>query len=135
DHVLEVLRAQNRDSVAGLGDLLQAGADGAVADAEMSPGQITLNALAFSGEVHESVGQLVAAHLGPLLDVTDHTAVVGKHKQTVLEERVVERHVISCQATRAALVLACGRAAAHDGRQRGPKPRRSYRGIEVCPLI
>ena len=31
DQVVEVLRAEDRDPVAGLGDLLQAGADGVVA--------------------------------------------------------------------------------------------------------
>ncbi len=93
DHVLEVLRTEDGDAIAGLGDLLQPGGDCAVTDAEVSPVQVALNALALGGEVHKSVRKLVPADLRPLLDVPDHAAVVGKPKQSVLEERVVERHL------------------------------------------
>ncbi len=78
DEVLEVLRAQDGDPVAGLGHLLQAGADRAVARAEVGPVQIPRDAVALGGEVEEAVGDLVATHLGPSFDVQDQAAVVGK---------------------------------------------------------
>ena len=93
DEVFEVLRAQDRNPVTGLGDLLQAGADGPVALAEHRPVQIPLDAVALGGEVEEPVGDLVPTHLGPSFDVPDQAAVVGKPDQSVLDERVVEGHL------------------------------------------
>ena len=92
DEVVEVLRAQDRHPVPGLGDLLQPGADSAVAGAEDRPAQVALDAVAFGREVQEAVGQLVATHLRPPFDVADQAPVVGKPDLTVLEERVVEGH-------------------------------------------
>ena len=84
DHVVQVLRAEDGDPIARLGDLLQAGGDGTVADAELRPVQVAGDAVTLGGEVDEAVGELVAADLGPLLDVTDHASVVGKPELTVL---------------------------------------------------
>ena len=134
DHVLQVLRAEDGDPIVRLGHLLQPGGDCAVTDAELSPVQIALNAVPLGGEVHESVGELVAAHLRPLLDVTDHTAVVGKPKQTVLEERVVERHVTLLSKPLVRRLSSHAVGLLHRPADE-PKPRRSYRGIEVCPLV
>ena len=92
DEVLEVLRAQDGDPVAGLGHLLEAGADRAVAHAEVGPVQIPLDAVALGGEVQESVGDLVSTHLGPSFDVKNQAAVVGKPDLSVLDERVMEPH-------------------------------------------
>ena len=92
DHVLEVLRAEDRHPVTGLGDLLKAGADGSVAGTEVGPVQLARHAVAFDGEVEEPVGELVATDLGPLLDVLDQVAVVGELDQSVLQERVVKAH-------------------------------------------
>ncbi len=50
------------------------------------------DAVAFGGEVQEAVGDLVAADLGPALDVTNHAGALGEGDLSVLDERVVERH-------------------------------------------
>ena len=93
DEILQVLRAEDRNAVAGLGHLLQAGADGAVACAEVGPVQIPCDAVALGRVVQESVGELVSTHLRPSFDVADQAAVVGKPDQSVFDERVMEPHL------------------------------------------
>ncbi len=78
DDVVQVLRAEDRDAVARLGDLLQAGADGAVARGELRPADVAGDAVALDRVVEESVGEFVAADLRPFLDVTDQVGVVGE---------------------------------------------------------
>ena len=51
DEVLEVLRAQNRHSVTGLGDLLQASRHGTVSGTEVGPAKVVCDAIAFGGEI------------------------------------------------------------------------------------
>ena len=92
DEVLQVLRAEDGDAIAGLGHLLQAGADRLVACPEVGPVQIPRDAVALGGEVQEPVGELVSTHLGPSFDVANQAAVVGKPDQSVFDERVMERH-------------------------------------------
>lgn len=77
DEVVEVLRAQDGDAVTRLGDLLQAGAHGAVSGAEVRPVQIAGHTVALGGEVQEAVGELVPTNLRPSFDVTDQASVVG----------------------------------------------------------
>ena len=126
DEVVEVLRAQDGDPVTGLGHLLQAGADGAVARAELGPVQIALDTLAFGREVQESVGELVSTHLRPSLDVTDQVAVVRKPDLSVLDEWVMEpHHTLLSKPHSGRRSLSVGRAI--------PKPRRSYRGFGRSP--
>ena len=136
DEVIEALRAQDRHPVTRLGDLLQAGADGAVACTEVGPVQLVLDAVALGGEVQESVGELVSTHLGPSLDVTDQVAVVRKHDQSVFEERVMEGHLTLLSKPRSprSRLSSCRRDAAGAdpwGQPREPKPRRSYRGYDA----
>ena len=92
DEVLEVLRAEDRDAVAGLGHLLKAGSDRAVTRAEVGPVQIPCDTVTLGGEVQEPVGELVSTHLRPSFDVTNQAAVVGKPDLSVLDERVMEPH-------------------------------------------
>ncbi len=92
DEVVEVLRAQHGDAVARLGDLLQAGAHGPVAGAEVAPHDVAVLAVAFGGEVDKPVGELVATHPRPLLNVLDQVRVVGELDLSIHDERVVVRH-------------------------------------------
>ena len=98
DEVLEVLRAQDRHPVTGLGDLLQPGADGAVARAEVGPVQIALDAVALGGEVQEPVGELVAAHLGPRLDVRTRLPLSGNLISPSLMNGLWNPIALSCQS-------------------------------------
>lgn len=84
DEIVEVLRAQDRDPVTGLGDLLQAGADGLVAGTEVGPVQVALDTVALGREVDESVGEFVPTNLRPSFDVLDQVPVVGELDQSVL---------------------------------------------------
>ena len=94
DQVVEVLRAQNGDAITRLGDLLQAGTHRAVAGTELSPRHVPFDTVAFGRVVQESVGELVATHRRPSLDVTNQAAVIGKPDLSVLaDERVMERHL------------------------------------------
>jgi hypothetical protein len=90
--VVQVLRAQDGDAIARLGDLLQPGAHGAVAGAEIGPGDVTRDAVPFGGEVQKSVGQPVATNLRPLLNVTNQVHVVREADLSIHDERVVVRH-------------------------------------------
>ena len=130
DQVLEVLRAQDRDPVAWLGDLLQSRGDRAVAHAEVGPVQVALDAVALDGEVQEAVGDPVAAHLGPTLDVPDEVSVVGKGDAPVLDEWVVEGHAISPVKNLygGSAATHCSRVARRASPPSTPKPHRSYRG-------
>lgn len=92
DQVVQVLRAQHRDAVAGLGDLLQPGAHRAVAGAELRPGDVAGDAVALGGEVQESVGELVATNPRPFLNVLDQVRVLGELDLSIHDERVVVRH-------------------------------------------
>src|ERR1700682_4710855 len=94
DQVVEVLRAQNGDAITRLGDLLQAGTHRAVAGTELSPRHVPFDTVAFGRVVQESVGELVATHRRPSLDVTNQAAVIGKPDLSILaDERVMERHL------------------------------------------
>ena len=92
DDVIEVLRAEDRDPVAGLGHLLQARGHGPISGTEVGPVQLPRHTVAFDRVVEEPVGELVTADLGPLLDVLDQAAVVGELDQSVFQERVVKPH-------------------------------------------
>ena len=92
DEVLEVLRAEDRHPVAGLGHLLKAGPDGAVTPAEVGPVQIPRDTVALGREVQEPVGELVSTDLGPPFDVKNQTSAVGELDLSVFDERVVEPH-------------------------------------------
>ena len=98
DEVFEVLRAEDRDAVAGLGDLLQAGADGAVACAEVGPVQIAHDAVALGGEVQEPVGELVSTHLGPLLDVRTRLPLSGNLISPSLRNGLWNPISLSCRS-------------------------------------
>ena len=94
DEVVEALRGQDGDTVARLGHLLQAGRDGAVARAELRPGDVDVGTFALCREVEEPVGQAVALRLRPTLDVANDAPVLGElDVARRVEERVVERHV------------------------------------------
>ncbi len=134
DHVLEVLRAEDRHSVARLGDLLQPRGDRTVARAEVGPVQLARHTVAFDGEVEEPVGELVATNLGPLLDVLDHAAVVGELDQSVLQERVVKaahsHSPVEATVSRSQFAVVTG-GTPQSANRANPKPRRSYRGVDV----
>ncbi len=57
--VVEALRSEDRDAVAGSGDLLQARGDGLDAHAELIPGQLVYLAVAFPRVVDVPVGEIV----------------------------------------------------------------------------
>ena len=117
--VFQVLRAQNRHPVARLGHLLQTGAHRAVARAEIRPAQFAGHPVAFGGEIEESVGQFVAANLGPPLHMLHHAGALGEGDASVLDERVMERHTTS-PVDNAAVGPSIHR--------RRPETHRSYRG-------
>jgi hypothetical protein len=77
-HVVQPLRSKDGDAIAWLGDLLQAGADGAVARTELRPGQVVVDAVALSREIKVTIGQTIPAHLGPSLNVADEAGVFGE---------------------------------------------------------
>ncbi len=57
--VVEALRSEDRDTVAGSGDLLQARGDGLDAHTELIPGQLVHLAVAFPRVVDVPVGEVV----------------------------------------------------------------------------
>ena len=132
DEVLEVLRAQNRHSVTGLGYLLQTSRDSPVASAEVGPAKVVCDAIAFGGEIQESVGEFVAADLCPPLDVSDQAGAFRKHDPAVLDERVMERHttLLSERAPASGRPLGSGQAV----RGIGGEPPGWYRewGVHRC---
>src|SRR5271154_7502022 len=107
--VVQALRTQNGDAVTRLGHLLKPGAHRTVTGTELGPRNVPRYTITFGGVVQEPVGQLVSAHLRPLLDVTNQVGVVRKLDSPVLiDERVVVRHAMhSCQnCSRSAAVTA-----------------------------
>ena len=92
DEVVQVLRAQDCHPIARCGDLLQTGAHGAIAGAELIPAKFARDTVAFGGEVQEPIRQLVAADAGPALDMLHHARALREGDPSVLDERVMERH-------------------------------------------
>ena len=90
--VFQVLRAEDRDAITGLGHLLQASAERTVAGAEVGPRQNLRHAVTFGGEIEESVRRLVTADPGPPFDVLHQAGALGEDDPSVLDERVMERH-------------------------------------------
>ncbi len=97
DEVVQVLRAQDGDPVTRLGDLLQTGAHGTVAGAEVRPHDVALDTVTLGGVVDESIGQLAATNLRPFLNMTNQVRVIRELDSSVHNERVVVRHAaLSC---------------------------------------
>ena len=92
DEVLEVLRAQDRHSIPGLGYLLQSGRDGTVAGAEVCPAEVVGDTVAFGGVIQKPIGEFVSANLRPPLNVLDEAGAFREDDPSVLDERVMERH-------------------------------------------
>src|SRR5277367_6487297 len=92
NEVVQVLRAQDGDAVTGLRDLLQTGTHGAVTGAEVGPHDVALNTVTLGGVVDESIGQLVATNLRPLLNVTNQVRIFRELDSSVHDERVVVSH-------------------------------------------
>ena len=77
DDVVEALRREDRDPVAGLGHLLQPRRDRAQPVAELAPGQLVRLTVALARIVDVAVRQLVRVVPGVLLDVIHQRAILG----------------------------------------------------------
>ena len=90
DHVLERLRREDRNTVTGLGDLLQACGNSAQALAELRPGQVLCFAVALAAVVDETVSERVGLLTYVLLDVVDKRCFLGERDVPRLIEKVFE---------------------------------------------
>ena len=90
DHVLQRLRSKNRDTVTGLGDLLQPGGDRAQPLAELRPGQVLRLPVAFAAVVDEAVRQRVSLIAHVPLDVVDQRRVLVEMQVAALIEELLK---------------------------------------------